>query len=508
MSGSGLRFKNAGYLELKPFIPVNGAPLISHILEMYPDVESPLFILNDEDEDLERHIDVLLRLRPKGQIAKIPKKRSGPSWAVLAAKEFVSLEKPVIVNYCDFAGVWDLGEMANKLLAGKNCILTYTGFHPHMLRNVNYAYTHFSGEFVDDIREKIPYTETPMNEQASSGAYGFTSGRLLIEAIESQIQQGLSLNDEFYTSLTYIPILQAELPVVTTLMKKFYQWGTPEDLEDFKYWQEIIMKIDNKQSVQFSSKRIETKGTNIILAAGSGSRVRHISNYPKILIPISNIALWEYSLLGANELTNNLLLTRTEFAHLINLEDSRIEIVFLDTPTQGQADTARIGLNRIEEKEYPVSILSSDNLVLDVSNSQIVLTILPNSLVVWVAANYQIANNNSEQYSWVNVNENHEVVGVSTKSKPLNSNSKMIIGNFTFSSTHLAEKLIEQLIQDKKTINGEYYLDSIIEIAISTGVKVELIESKLFCALGTADELKTWEYWQDCLDKKYISWKK
>ena len=53
------------------------------------------------------------------------------------------------------------------------CVVTYSGFHPHMLGNTNYAYLRVENNKIIDIQEKKPFTSSPMNECASSGTYYF-----------------------------------------------------------------------------------------------------------------------------------------------------------------------------------------------------------------------------------------------------------------------------------------------------------------------------------------------
>ena len=51
------------------------------------------------------------------------------------------------------------------------CVVTYTGFHPHMLGSTNYAYVKLRDSNIIDIQEKQPFTSKPMEENASSGTY-------------------------------------------------------------------------------------------------------------------------------------------------------------------------------------------------------------------------------------------------------------------------------------------------------------------------------------------------
>jgi hypothetical protein len=73
-----------------------------------------------------------------------------------------------------------------------------------MLRNAQYAYLKLdeSAKLVE-IQEKCPFTSEPMLEPASSGTYGFGTGQILLDAVDLQIENNDSYNNEFYSSLTY-----------------------------------------------------------------------------------------------------------------------------------------------------------------------------------------------------------------------------------------------------------------------------------------------------------------
>lgn len=192
MSGIGKRFKNAGYKLPKPFIQISGKPIVEHVVEMFPGVEDILFIVNQEhsnDSELNL-ISQLLRIAPKAEIAVIDNHKFGPAWAIKQAKECIKMDVPVVVNYCDFACIWNFPSFSEKIHSGiDGLIATYSGFHPHMLRSAKYAYLKLDEfENVVDIQEKQPFTSEPMSEPASSGTYGFGTGKILLMPLTRKSQ--------------------------------------------------------------------------------------------------------------------------------------------------------------------------------------------------------------------------------------------------------------------------------------------------------------------------------
>jgi len=495
MSGTGNRFIMAGFKELKPLISVAGETIISHVLKAYQNICAPIFIISESHPQKSALRKELKRLRPLGKVVEIPAHKLGPSYAVWCARNEIDLEQPVVVNYCDFSGVWNSEHLKKQLLHSDGVIVTYSGFHPHMLRSTKFAYVKKSelGQVLD-IQEKNPFTPDPMNEEASSGTYGFKSGRILIEGIEKQIATEISLNGEFYTSLTYKPLLEMGMDVRTIQMTKFFQWGTPEDLADWNYWHHSIKRL---QSIAIESANVS--GSAVILAAGRGSRMASLNLPAKPRVNIEEKELWEYSGVCAKASEFALVVTRD---HIIESDNSlKIETLNLSEMTEGQASTALLGIEKVPFKNRPITIFSCDNVVYP--NTYLMATNMTSDydLVVWTAPGYPASQQNPENYSWIHQELSLEQLIVKKLHPQSFTDYAMIIGNFTFKDASLAEHLIRELIASNNRINGEFYLDSIIELAVNLGLRVGLIPTENFFAIGTEEEYLSYKYWASSIEE-------
>ena len=502
MTGKGNRFKAAGYKDLKPFISVAGKPIIQHILEMYPNRSKTLFIVNTSDPESERHKSILRDISPGCEIAEIEDHKLGPSFAIHRAADFISTSLPVIVNYADFAGVWSEMDFLKLMLVNDACILTYTGFHPHMLRNSKYAYVKKYGDLVTAIQEKQSYTNEPMQEEASAGAYGFKNGKILLNAIEKQLRDKLDLNGEYYTSLTFVPIINDSMKVATLLMHKFYQWGTPEDLEDWKSWYTFLNILEASPGLNCE----DLKCNSVILAGGKGKRLRGATSVPKVLYQVQGKQLWHYSWVKGSKSKNTLVIREEYKDEVLQIKDRHTTLLALKGDTKGQAETALIGLEQCDVDASAINFLSCDNVVLDENVFSQVSDSHEDVLYVWVSNNYQNARNQPEQFSWVSISDDGRIDGFYPKQNPPLAESAVIIGNFTFSSFSLASRAISYCMKEVNWINNEAYLDKAIEFALSNRVKVQPVFLNNFRAIGTSQEIQTFEYWLECKSKRLLSW--
>ena len=245
MSGLGSRFVQAGYSDIKPLIQVDGKLIIEYVIKLFPGETNFLFICNNDHLKSTPLRAVLKRLMPSGQVVGVQHYKKGPVWAVLEAKEYLRDNEPVIVNYCDFYAVWDYpGFKAMTEATGcAGAIACYKGFHPHLLGPNLYASCRTdANDHLIEIREKHSWTEDKMQSWQSDGTYYFKSGALVKKYFQQLVDEDVNLNGEYYVSLVYNLLVRHRLPVNIFPVEKFFQWGTPEDLQEFTYWLEYFRK--------------------------------------------------------------------------------------------------------------------------------------------------------------------------------------------------------------------------------------------------------------------------
>ncbi len=496
MSGIGKRFLEAGFYHLKPLIPIANSRIIYEVMSMFPGINDPLFIISKDHKQKSDLVDYLMNNWPKSQISEISEHKLGPGHAIYESKDYIDVSRPVIVSYCDFSGNWDFGKFCKELTDVDSLILTYTGFHPHMLRSTKYAYVKKNEKgFVSEIQEKNSFTNFPTTEEASAGLYAFSSGNLLLDALREQISENYSHFGEYYISLTIVPLLKKGLKVKTFLMDNFNQFGTPEDLNDWEY---LFRAINQKNLIRSANLQTDTKRleSTIILAGGIGSRLSDFSEIPKPFIAVRGTKLWKMSKNAAVNSANNYIVLRKEFSkHIEDLELIDTKLVVLEKSTQGQAHTAKFALDNIENLPGPVTFFSCDNLISKDHYESAIKKLSFADLVVWTSSDYPMAKYMPDRYSWID-SYRTSVTKFALKNLPKDfKNPAMIIGNFTFKNRAIAEKMVDKCLESSDRINSEIYLDSVVQIALEFGYEVTYLNLDNFFAIGTEDELNTYKYY-------------
>ncbi len=506
MSGRGERFRRAGYVLPKPLIEVDKKPIIHYVIDMFPGETKFTFICNEEHIQTTNMEKILNSYCPTGKIVTISPHKKGPVYAVSKIFNLINNEEQAIVNYCDFTCYWDYTNFKKSVnkLSLNGALPAYRGFHPHSLGNTNYAYIRESNLKLLEIKEKEPFTQNRMQEFASTGTYYFSKGEYIKKYFQLLIDLDISINNEFYCSLVYNLMVKDGLNIGIHEIEYFMQWGTPQDLAEYSNWSKAFRRLAS----QIKQSNSDHQGTVMIPMAGLGSRFKKVGyQIPKPLIKINDLPMVVLAtkMLPATTKQTFICLSEDLSAHNISslLESNfkNIDIVELETLTKGQAITALKAMHLIKPTE-PLIISACDHgLIYDHDKYNKLMSNSDVDIIIWVTRGHPGAIRNPEMYGWVR-EISGEVKGVSVK-KALNNPSQdpIIIGTFTFKHSKIFQESVEQLIRRNGLINHEFYIDSSIQDAINLGYKCALFEVDHYLCWGTPNDLKTYQYWQNCFNK-------
>ncbi len=512
MSGFGERFRRAGYAVPKPLIEIDGKPIITHVIDMFPGETNFIFVCNQEhlNEPAYRMEAILKECCPSGLIVGVSPHKLGPINAVRQVEHLLDPTEPVVVNYCDFTCYWDWHHFKRyvKETACEGAIPAYKGFHPHSLGNTNYAYMRESDGWVLDIQEKQPYTNNRMEEYASSGTYYFASAQIMCEAFRTVVEQDLNVGGEYYVSLAYKPLLENKKHIAVYPLQHFMQWGTPEDVAEYNFWSKAFQSL-----IAHTESTPSPKGALVVPMAGLGQRFAD-EGYAltKPLIPVSGLPMVAQATHDLPSAEHHVFVLRADMAGYADVAKQlsmlypKAIIKTIDRVTEGQACTALIGLDALENEVgngcTPITIGACDNGALyDVGSFCKVVEDPLVDIIVWGVRGYPNAIRNPKMFGWIDALDG-QVRSVSVKT-PLDkpASDPIVLGTFTFRRADDFRRSLDRLIARDGRINGEFYIDSLINDAISLGLQCRLFEVDSYLCWGTPIDLRTFEYWQSCFHK-------
>lgn len=224
-AGEGKRFKAVGYSVPKPFIPVLGKPMISHVIEMFMEPGTEIGLLVRQDA-----LDYAEQLRKYGaRVRVIPRLTEGTACTVLEAYDWIDNDRELIIANSDQlvdSGIFEMVHKARYCNLDGN-ILCFRSSDP------KWSYVEVRDGLVRRVVEK-----EVISDIATVGIYYFKRGSDFVKAANQMILADDRVNGEFYTAPTYNYLVRDGKKVGITLIdeSQMHGLGTPEDLNSYLLW--------------------------------------------------------------------------------------------------------------------------------------------------------------------------------------------------------------------------------------------------------------------------------
>lgn len=238
MAGAGSRFIQAGHQKPKPFIDVNGKPMIVRVLEnlAYPQAR---YILVARKEHMDAEATLVQQIERDFNAIFIPidKHTEGTACTVLYARRYINNEQPLLIansdQIIDILIADFIDDCEQRDLDGS--ILTFIDEK----RDPKWSFARLDdSKLVTEVQEK-----KAISKYATVGIYLFQHGSDFVEAAIDMFIEGDRVNNEFYTCPTYNYAIKAgkKIGIYNIAEQKAHGIGTPEDLN--KYLKSLAFEI-------------------------------------------------------------------------------------------------------------------------------------------------------------------------------------------------------------------------------------------------------------------------
>ena len=228
MAGRGSRFEEQGYTDKKPFIDVNGKPMIHRVIKnlgMEFDKEY-LFILICLQEDYDKY-DFTEFEKVIGHnsydVVILDDVTEGAAQTVLTAKHLINDDTPLMTMNSDQLVDWNVEEMFERAQHYDALIPCFYGEGNAW----SYARTLDNG-YVQEVAEK-----KQISNNATAGYYYWKKGSDFVKYAEQMIKDNSRTNGEFYVAPVYNWAVRDGKRIGVFMVDKCYSLGTPEDLQEY-----------------------------------------------------------------------------------------------------------------------------------------------------------------------------------------------------------------------------------------------------------------------------------
>lgn len=539
MTGYGSRFVAAGYKDLKPFIRIMDKPIIEWIVkDMYPSDVHFIFVCRGEHlkEDLTMK-DRLLGLAPKATLVSIEDwVKKGPVYDVLRAYEMLCGEKGIdsgdgfIINYCDFYMTWDYAAFV-KEARERNCdgaVPCYTGFHPNLLPEKNYYASCLMDE--DDnlieIREKYSFEQDKTKARHSPGVYYFKNGETMEKYCRMLTEhEECAINGEFYASLPYNFMVRDGLKVwVPTNVEYFCQWGTPEDMQEFVYWTDLISTAKKEANISGDANGANrhtgscASGVKILIPmAGAGQRfadagykvhkpaimtVDRKTGQEKPMVVCATADLPDVAADGSNVIYVDRTFHKTDGVEdAIRAYYPKADFITVDHLTEGQACTCMLAEDKLNPDE-PLLIAGCDN-GMDIDREAFDKLTEECDCIVFTYRHNEAVVANPNAYGWMIADGDGNIIDTSIKKAISDTpmEDPAVVATFWFRKAKIFIEATKKMIAENDRINGEFYVDQVAKHVLDLGYRAKIFDIDRYVGWGTPADYegyqKTWRYFEE-----------
>ena len=228
MAGRGSRFEEQGYTDKKPFIDVNGKPMIHRVIEnlgMEFDKEY-MFIMICLQEDFDKY-DFTEFEKVIGHnsydVVILDDVTEGAAQTILQAKDLINDDTPLMTMNSDQLVDWDIERLFEMCEQFDGVIPCFYGEGNAW----SYARTLDNG-YVQEVAEK-----KQISKYATAGYYYWKKGSDFVKYAEQMIKDNSRTNGEFYVAPVYNWAVRDGKRVGVFMVDKCYSLGTPEDLQEY-----------------------------------------------------------------------------------------------------------------------------------------------------------------------------------------------------------------------------------------------------------------------------------
>ena len=228
-AGEGSRFQSAGYSKRKPFIDVNGKPMVEYVLDNLRTLNCQPVLLFRES-----HINEETRFMSELEqndckIVKVKNLTEGTACTVMLARQYFDSESPLLVANSDQYVEFDCSDFVNDCISrnldGSILVFREDSLDPKW----SFAKTDNQG-LVVEVAEK-----EAISNLATVGIYFFRRGSDFVRAAADMFAMNDRINGEFYTCPVYNYMIKQGLRIGIYEIPRssMHGLGTPDDLNKF-----------------------------------------------------------------------------------------------------------------------------------------------------------------------------------------------------------------------------------------------------------------------------------
>ena len=240
MAGFGSRFRQEGYWVPKPCIEVNGHYMMDRALKCLPKTDKVILGARTEHRDL-------IPLQDYGDVVWFDEVLPGQACTTEKIVREIESEKSFLVSACDNGVLYDADKFLELVNDKDNDIIVWSyrnNYTSHYNPNA-YSWLDVNEEdIITNVSVKDFTGDNPLDKHAIIGTMFFRNKDIYTGPLSQLYQKNHRTNGEFYIDNLLNEAIDLGYIVRNFEVDKYICWGTPTDLQTYKYWQNFFDTAD------------------------------------------------------------------------------------------------------------------------------------------------------------------------------------------------------------------------------------------------------------------------
>ena len=432
------------------------------------------------------------------RIIEFNKETKSSLHTILKVKKFINNEQKFIVIHPDAFNALTK-DIVKRIITNpyKFGVSGYETFNPIDEFSNDVARLNIKNNQVISIKEK---SKLDSFNATVSGIYCFENFFYFEKFAIKEIKKNKPIIGNLFAE-----ILKSNYKISYFKIKNYFNLGSIKALNEINFWYNYYINNKNYKNL------IKFDFINIIPAAGFGSRhVREGFEIPKPFIKINkNYMINEaakslpkskkYIYIFKKDLIDNF----KNIISNIKKNNKNIKIFQIKNKTKGMAITC-LRVKKLIDKSKPIIFSSCDyGFTFNQQKLKKLINEKDPDAIIFTSKKYPDARIDPNSYAYVKSNSDSKVTLISEK-KTISKNPHndfFVTGTFYFKNWKIFELAVKKMIDNKMSVNGEYYVATSITYILKK-YKVYNFQINQFISWSLPIHLKTFYFWNK--NKKFL----
>lgn len=253
MGGLGSRFRNAGYHQNKPSIPVTDrktgdkVPMVIAALRDIPNIYNDDTKIVCVNRDFHAHdgTEEILRCEFKNIVFIHDHVLLDQAVACLLAREYLATDDELFIASCDNGADFPLEEFSKKKESCDALLISHSNDDNIARDPFSHSWVKLdkNENWIEGISVKKPLNDNFMKDHATTGMFWFRHANIFLRSLEIFLSKDGTLLEKNVVDAVIQTCLEGGFKI-SYLDVRFFCWGTPEEYEIYErtinYWTDYI----------------------------------------------------------------------------------------------------------------------------------------------------------------------------------------------------------------------------------------------------------------------------